>query len=172
MHGPGELYVHPFSAYTCLVSYIYISESNATTSILNQCQVRSSDGGTSKCRPSPWMAIEVAMAMETYPLGSCVKVDDTVPGIQEGLNAGMWTVGVVDSGSGMGLSEKDFEGMLQSSPEVIASRRKVAARAMYEAGAHYVIGTVKSLPGVLQRIEERMKNGECAPCAGHEECEW
>ena len=33
------------------------------------------------------------------PVDPCVKVDDTTPGIEEGLNAGMWTVGLAMSGN-------------------------------------------------------------------------
>ena len=39
-------------------------------------------------RPKPWMAVEVALALDAWPLRACVKVDDTPVGIGEGLNAG------------------------------------------------------------------------------------
>ena len=42
-------------------------------------------------RPEPWMALRSAMELRAYPPALCVKVGDTVPDIQEGLNAGMWT---------------------------------------------------------------------------------
>jgi phosphonoacetaldehyde hydrolase len=32
--------------------------------------------------------------MGIYPINAVVKVDNTVPGILEGINAGCWTVGV------------------------------------------------------------------------------
>lgn len=38
------------------------------------------------------------------PMEAMVVVDDTVPGLEAGLNAGMWTVGVAKSGNELGFS--------------------------------------------------------------------
>ena len=46
-------------------------------------------------RPAPWMAFRNAEAMGIYPMQSIVKIGDTVSDIKEGVNAGMWSVGVV-----------------------------------------------------------------------------
>ena len=48
------------------------------------------------------------IALNVWPAAACVKVDDTLPGIEEGLNAGMWTVAVALTGNGMGLSGKNW----------------------------------------------------------------
>src|SRR5262245_12039739 len=48
------------------------------------------DGG----RPYPWMCLEIALRFRLSSTAAAVKVGDTASDIFEGLNAGMWTVGV------------------------------------------------------------------------------
>ena len=45
-------------------------------------------------RPAPFMVYQNLVKMGIYPIHSVVKVDDTVSGVGEGLNAGCWAVGV------------------------------------------------------------------------------
>lgn len=107
-------------------------------------------------RPGPWMALANVQQLQIGAVSHCVKVDDTVPGIAEGLNAGMWTVGLALSGSPAGWTQTEFE----QSDET--SRRAVRERVtpMFEAaGAHFVIDTVADLPAVLVTIEKRLAQG-------------
>ena len=59
-------------------------------------------------RPGPWMALDCVRQLKVGAVSHCVKVDDTVPGIEEGLNAGMWTVGLALSGSPAGWSLTEY----------------------------------------------------------------
>ena len=43
-----------------------------------------------------------------YPAEAVLKVGDTVPDIDEGLNAGCWSVGVAATGNEMGLTEAEL----------------------------------------------------------------
>ncbi|MFM9745614.1 HAD-IA family hydrolase, partial [Streptomyces brasiliscabiei] len=54
------------------------------------------------------MALENVNALGIKRVAHCVKVDDSAPGIAEGLNAGMWTVGVALSGNAVGLTEQEW----------------------------------------------------------------
>ena len=54
-------------------------------------------------RPYPFMCLQNMIELQVSPVEACVKVDDTVPGVEEGLNAGMWTVGLAVSGNEVGL---------------------------------------------------------------------
>jgi phosphonoacetaldehyde hydrolase len=77
--------------------------------------------------------------------------------MEEGLNAGMWTIGVTRSGNTVGLSEADW---LQLDT---AEQRKLLACAEQElrsAGAHYTAETVAHALPVLDEIERRIANGE------------
>ena len=109
-------------------------------------------------RPDPWMCHVNAMRLKVYPMRSMVKIGDTVADIGEGLNAGMWTVGVVTSGNLLGLSE---EQQRLSDPGEVAGRIAAGYRELLQAGAHYVIdGVWEALP-VLEEIDQRLRAGEC-----------
>lgn len=108
-------------------------------------------------RPAPDMALKCALDLGIGAVRRCVKVDDTVPGILEGLNAGMWTVGVTVSGNEVGLSLDEWQAL----PAAEQARLRAAATArLAKAGAHYVIASVAELPGVIETIERRLKAGD------------
>ncbi|MEY3953594.1 MAG: hypothetical protein RLZZ397_474 [Pseudomonadota bacterium] len=100
-------------------------------------------------RPGPWMALQCVIELGVESVASCIKVDDTVPGIAEGRNAGMWTVGVALTGSPAGLSLESFQNM--SEEDIQATRERVTQELM-QAGADYVIDSIAELPSVIQLI--------------------
>jgi phosphonoacetaldehyde hydrolase len=108
-------------------------------------------------RPEPWMALRSAMELRAYPPERVVKVGDTVPDIEEGLNAGMWTVAVALTGNELGLTAEELGAL---SPDELETRRERAHLHLADAGAHYVIDGIWSLPLVLEDIDERLANGE------------
>jgi len=108
-------------------------------------------------RPEPWMALRSAMELRAYPPELVVKVGDTVPDIEEGLNAGMWTVAVALTGNELGLTAEKLAAL---SPDELETRRERAHLHLADAGAHYVIDGIWSLPLVLEDIDERLANGE------------
>ena len=55
------------------------------------------------------MALENARRLGVYPMESIVKIGDTLPDIEEGLNAGMWTIGLAKTGNEIGLTEQEIE---------------------------------------------------------------
>jgi len=108
-------------------------------------------------RPAPWMALEVARRLDVYPLASMVKVDDTVPGIAEGRNAGMWTVGVAATGNEVGLTRDAFSQLEagERSAMIEAATQRLAG-----GGAHYVIDGIGDLMLCIEDIERRLAEGE------------
>ena len=60
-------------------------------------------------RPYPFMCLQNAINLQVSPVEACVKIDDTRPGVEEGLNAAMWTIGLAISGNEIGLSLADWE---------------------------------------------------------------
>lgn len=108
-------------------------------------------------RPSPLMMYRSFLDLDIGPPWTAVKVDDTEPGIAEGLNAGAWTVGIAVSGNGFGLSLADTDALSEAE---FSSRRAAAARPLMIAGAHYVIDTVADLLPVIDEIETRLAAGE------------
>jgi phosphonoacetaldehyde hydrolase len=108
-------------------------------------------------RPEPWMALRNAMEMRVYPMEAIVKVDDTVPGIEEGLNAGMWTIGLAKTGNEIGLSEAEVQALV---PQELQTRLKQAQQRLLQAGAHFVVDQIGDVPAVLDEITTRLKRGE------------
>jgi phosphonoacetaldehyde hydrolase len=108
-------------------------------------------------RPEPWMALCSAKELRAYPPALVVKVGDTVPDIAEGLNAGMWTVGVALTGNELGLTTEELAALALDELE---TRRELAHLRLADAGAHYVIDGIWSLPRVLDDIEDRLALGE------------
>lgn len=108
-------------------------------------------------RPSPWMALQNARDLSVSCVQACVKVDDTAVGIEEGLNAGMWTVAVAVSGNQTGLSQADWMALSEAQQQ---QQRLAAHQALSCSGAHYVIDSVTELPEVLEEIGFRLAGAE------------
>ncbi|NJN48344.1 MAG: phosphonoacetaldehyde hydrolase [Candidatus Competibacteraceae bacterium] len=111
-------------------------------------------------RPTPLMMYRCFIDLNAWPAAACVKVDDTEPGIAEGLAAGTWTVGVATTGNGFGLSPQESAAL---SPEEFAQRRAKSAQELEAAGAHFVIDGVSDLLPVIEEINNRLSRGE-RPC--------
>jgi phosphonoacetaldehyde hydrolase len=111
-------------------------------------------------RPTPLMMYRTFLDLGVHPASSVVKVDDTEPGIAEGLAAGTWTVGVAVSGNAMGLSREELEAL---SPDEFKTRRAAAVSTLARAGAHVVIDSIADLLPVLDDFEGRLLRGE-RPC--------
>lgn len=108
-------------------------------------------------RPGPFMALANVLALKISHVAACIKVDDTVPGIEEGIRAGMWTVGISLSGNEVGCTQEELAGM---TTEQIAARNASAQERLRSAGAHYVIDSVADLPAVAHEIAQRLQAGE------------
>jgi phosphonoacetaldehyde hydrolase len=111
----------------------------------------------SKGRPFPHMLLKNMLELEISAVQSVVKVDDTLTGIKEGLNAGCWTVGIAVTGNEVGLDLPEWQNM---NIEQQQSLRNAAYKRFYNAGAHFVIDSVAELPQVIATIEEKLSNGE------------
>ena len=108
-------------------------------------------------RPLPWMCYEIAVRLKVFPLESFVKVGDTVADTEEGLNAGMWTVGVVRTGNMVGLTQAQFAALPPGEQEM---RLQAGRKRLLEAGTHYVIDSVSDFDPVFDEIEARLQQGE------------
>ena len=114
-------------------------------------------GDLASGRPTPLMMYKCFADLGVWPAGAVVKVDDTVPGIAEGLAAGCWTVGVALSGNALGLSLEQMNALSETERE---RQRALAMRELVLGGAHYVVDSIADLPPVLDVIEGRLVRGE------------
>ncbi len=108
-------------------------------------------------RPHPDMAWEAAMRLGARAAHVCIKVDDTPAGVEEGRNAGMWSVGVTDSGNEVGLPLQTWKALPAAKAQ---ERREQAAQRLRAAGAHEVVDTVANLGAAVARIATRLRAGE------------
>jgi phosphonoacetaldehyde hydrolase len=108
-------------------------------------------------RPGPWMCFRNALLLDVYPMAACVKVGDTVLDVAEGLNAGMWTVGISATGNEVGLKRAELEALLAGDR---AGRIAIARHRLEDAGAHLVIDSVASLPRALDRFSRLLADGQ------------
>ncbi len=108
-------------------------------------------------RPLPEMCLKNMLDLRVGCVQACVKVDDSCVGIEEGLNAGMWTVGLAISGNEVGLDLKEWQAL---SVEQQKHLRAQASGRLYAAGAHYVVDSIADLPVCLEDIERRLAAGD------------
>ena len=94
--------------------------------------------------------------MGVWPAETVVKVDDTPPGIGEGIAAGTWTVGLLLSGNICGLSAEELAALTEGEVEEIRTR---ATADMQLAGADLVIDSIADLPDAIALINTALAEG-------------
>ncbi len=108
-------------------------------------------------RPYPWMCYLNQMQLGVYSGEVCVKIGDTVPDIEEGLTASMWTIGVVKTGNEIGLPEAEVAALDSAKLE---AKLAEGYTKLSNAGAHYVVDCLSDVPPLLDEIEARLARGE------------
>ena len=81
-----------------------------------------------------------------------MKVGDTIADIREGVNAKVWTVGVVTGSNELGLDEEEYAAMPAGQLEEM--KGEVRER-MLAAGADYVLDSIVELPECIMEINEK-----------------
>jgi len=108
-------------------------------------------------RPEPWMVVQNMMNTGIYPPEAVVKVDDTKPGIEEGLNAGTWTIGLAKTGNEVGLNLVEVNAMPADKLAILVEKARGELARM---GSHYVVDSIVEVPAVIEEINLRLKRGE------------
>lgn len=106
----------------------------------------------SKGRPAPHAMRRCFADLKIDNPELVIKVDDTEPGIGEGVSAGCLTVGVSLSGNFAGRTPQELS---QLDEKEIQEIRLLATTKLKEAGADYVIDTVAKLPALIDQLEKR-----------------
>lgn len=114
-------------------------------------------------RPEPYMIHKNMANLNLDDPKRIIKIDDTVAGIQEGLNAGCLTVAVARWSVHMGID--NYEDMMRSDNVIMdgsnnyslnyhnqKEKLKKSKEILKSSGAHYVIDTLEELPGIIQHI--------------------
>jgi phosphonoacetaldehyde hydrolase len=108
-------------------------------------------------RPYPWMCYLNAIQLQVYPLEAIVKIGDTISDIEAGLNAGMWTIGLTQSGNELGLSEQEASRL---TAQEMKAKTDPIARRYQDAGAHYVAAGIWEVLPLIESINTRLARGE------------
>jgi len=99
-------------------------------------------------RPSPFMIFRNMEHFSTYHTDSVIKVGDTVSDIEEGLNAGVWTVAVI-TGNEIGMSNGDWTALSTEKKEEIMLHAKDNFN---RYGAHFILKDLNRLIEVIEEI--------------------
>ena len=100
-------------------------------------------------RPYPYMIFRNMEQLRLSSVKAIVKAGDTVSDIKEGVNAGAWSVGIIEGSSELGFSEKEWERLSASEKTAAAKRAEASFR---NAGAHFVIQNMAELPGLVRML--------------------
>ena len=109
-------------------------------------------------RPKPFMVYKNLDMMDVHPIQSVIKVDDTVSGIGEALEAGCWGVGVSLYSNYMDIDSLAHAESL--SAEEMARRLDHTNEILQKAGAHYVIDSLVDIEPVIEDVNRRLARGE------------
>jgi phosphonoacetaldehyde hydrolase len=108
-------------------------------------------------RPAPYMCWLNAIRLDVYPMSAMVKIGDTIADVDEGRNAGMWTIGLSRSGNEVGLSVAEQAALPAGE---LAALVDGAAQRLQAAGAHYVVPSLADAPAIIDQIAARAERGE------------
>lgn len=109
-------------------------------------------------RPKPFMVYKNLDMLDVHPIQAVVKVDDTVSGVGEALEAGCWGVGVARYSNYMDVDTPEQGAQLPD--DEIARRVDKTKEILQKAGAHYVIDSIADIEPVIEDINARLARGE------------
>lgn len=110
--------------------------------------------GLSAGRPAPYMVYKNMIDLAIDAPECVVKVGDTIADIREGLNAKVWSVGIVTGSNELGLDEAEYAAM--PAGELAEMKAKVRNK-MIAAGADFVLDNITELPACIEGINARME---------------
>lgn len=99
-------------------------------------------------RPSPLMLEKNLQQLGVHDLDKVIKVGDTVSDIEEGKNAGVYSIGVIEGSSVMGITEEEYASLSVEKREQEIIRVKKIFEA---AGADQVIMNFSELIACIQQ---------------------
>ncbi len=105
-------------------------------------------------RPWPYMIFANMERLGLSSVSRLIKIGDTPSDMQEGRNAGAFTVGVSEGSSAAGCSAREWAALDEGRRRALAME---AARKLYAAGAHLVVGSLCCMEEILAAYNARMR---------------
>lgn len=109
-------------------------------------------------RPRPFMVYKNLDMLDVHPVQSVIKVDDTVSGVGEALEAGCWGVGIARYSNYMDIDVLEDADRMPATE--IERRLQLTRDILQKSGAHYVIDTFDELSAVVDDVNARLARGE------------
>lgn len=97
-------------------------------------------------RPYPYMIFKNMEQLKVTSVDKVIKVGDTISDIKEGKNAGVFTIGILEGSSLVGLSREEFEALSEEEKD---EKLSLAEKKYKEAGADAV---VRDIRGILDYV--------------------
>lgn len=104
-------------------------------------------------RPYPYMIYKNMIDLAVPSVDEVVKVGDTITDIKEGLNAKVWTIGVITGSNEMGITEEEYNQLSDAERD---NRKQEVRQRMLDAGAHYVLDNITELPACIAQINQQL----------------
>ncbi len=108
-------------------------------------------------RPYPYMIFRNMEKLGVYPPATLGTAGDTRADIREGKNAGVWSVGVIEGSSELGLTQDECSAL---SAAERAGRFAAVRDRFYGAGADFVIDRITELPKLVEQINKLKSHQE------------
>lgn len=100
-------------------------------------------------RPAPYMIYKNMIDLAIPSVDNVVKVGDTIADIKEGINAKVWSIGIITGSNEMGITEEEYN---RRTPDELAALKQEVRERMMAAGAHFVIDNITELPACIEKI--------------------
>ncbi|HIT89757.1 MAG TPA: phosphonoacetaldehyde hydrolase [Candidatus Merdenecus merdavium] len=98
-------------------------------------------------RPYPYMIFKNMELLKIMDTSKVLKVGDTISDIQEGNHAGVWTAGIIEGSSVMGLSMEEFAALSQDEKDDLSEMVK---QQYLKAGADFVFQDIRDLLKLIE----------------------
>ncbi|WP_293709392.1 phosphonoacetaldehyde hydrolase [uncultured Parabacteroides sp.] len=100
-------------------------------------------------RPAPYMIYKNMIDLAIPSVDNVVKVGDTIADIKEGVNAKVWSIGIITGSNEMGITEEEYN---HRTPDELAPLKHEVRERMMAAGAHFVLDNITELPACIEKI--------------------
>ncbi|MEG0367862.1 MAG: phosphonoacetaldehyde hydrolase [Coprobacillus sp.] len=112
----------------------------------------SPDSTNSIGRPYPYMIYKNMETLKLKDVRTIIKVGDTISDIEEGIHAGVYTVGVIEGSSMMGYSEEEYNALDALKKDELVKKTR---QAYLDAGAHDTIMNLGELIPLIRNLETK-----------------
>ncbi|KAF1305166.1 phosphonoacetaldehyde hydrolase [Enterococcus saccharolyticus] len=102
-------------------------------------------------RPAPYMIFRILEHFGTLSVKNAVKIGDTISDIEEGKNAGLFSIGLIEGSSLAGYSFEEYQQLSEVERQELYDKVR---KEYLDAGADVVIETLAELPQLIVTLNQ------------------